>query len=170
LKDESAARQTAEEGLKTVQTALDDAMVQIDKLGGDLTAKETELATEKAAGEQAGKDLKAAQSALDEKTQALSDAEATIAEKDKALKQAEELKASLTDQVMDLVTAWESNMKGFSDEIKTVLEQKLAERKAQREAQQGVDTPEGQTLDEMEVWLTDLYNRICENISVDPAG
>jgi hypothetical protein len=73
---------------------------------------------------------------------------------------------------MDLVTAWESNMKGFSDEIKTVLEQKLAERKAQREAQasSGVESDDQKTLDEMEAWLTDLYNRICQNISVDPAG
>ena len=27
-----------------------------------------------------------------------------------------------------------------------------------------------QTLDEIETWLNDLYTRICENISVDPAG
>ena len=102
----------------------------------------------------------------------IADRDATIAEKELALKQADELKSSLTDQVMDLVAAWESNMKGFSDEIRVVLEQKLAERKAQREADaaSGVVSEDQKALDEMEAWLTDLYNRICENISVDPAG
>jgi len=73
---------------------------------------------------------------------------------------------------MDLVSAWETNMKGFSDEIRAVLEQKLAERKAQREANaaSGAMSEDQKVLDEMEAWLTDLYNRICENISVDPAA
>ncbi len=51
-----------------------------------------------------------------------------------------------------------------------MLEQKLAERKAQREALEGAgDTPKANA-GRAGGLLTDLYNRICENISGDPAG
>jgi hypothetical protein len=87
-----------------VQAALDDAMAQIQQLDEQLTAAENNL-VERRRGEAASEQLKAAQSAAGREDPGAQRRRITPRREDKLLRQAEELKTSLTDQVMDLVAA-----------------------------------------------------------------